>query len=146
MGLFSGIKNNMRKAEAAVLIQKLLEHQAQLDMYPEFDPATMATKLIASAWDGRPEAFDGSLGGDRPHKLSIAVYALANAIDSLNPDGDLRDCLIMPFVRLIAEVQQNGRLYPLNQVGSYLLEPSRKVYAKLENEMGDLLGEMGQLD
>lgn len=145
MGLFSGIKNNMRKSEAAVVLQNIFEFQSQAGGFDGIDPATLATKLVSTAWDARPEVFDGSVGGVRPNKLSIALYSLANALDSLSPDSRLREYCIAPFVRLIAEVQQNGALYSFNSVDNYLLEPCFVVYQKLESEMGDLLAELDSI-
>lgn len=144
MGLFSGIKNNMRKAEAAVVLQNLFEYQSKFQGDAGINPAKLANKIVDTAWDSKPEAFDGSLGGVRPNKLTVALYSLANTLDEL-PDGDLRDLCLPPFVRLIAEVQQNGALYSLNSVDNYLLEPCFAVYQRLESEMGDLLGEMGSI-
>ncbi|MDO9281603.1 MAG: hypothetical protein Q7T88_04405 [Methylotenera sp.] len=145
MGLFSGIKNNMRKTQAAVVLQNLFEFQAQLEGNESIKPAELANALIETAWNKRPEAFDGSVGGVRPHKLTIAVYSLANLIDGLPSGHSLRESCIAPFVRLIAEVQQNGALYSFNSVDNYLLEPCFAVYERLEAEMGDLLGEMGSI-
>lgn len=145
MGLFSIIKDNKRKAEAAVVLQKLFEFQAQLEGNEHINPAELANALIETAWNKRPEAFDGSVGGIRPHKLTIALYALANVIVGLPQGHSLRESCVAPFVRLIAEVQQNGALYPFNSVDNFLLEHCFAAYQRLEDEMGDLLGELGRI-
>ncbi|MDP2247157.1 MAG: hypothetical protein Q8J65_03425, partial [Nitrosomonadales bacterium] len=100
------------------------------------DPATVANKLIGAAWDKKPEVFDGSFGGDRPHKISIALYALANAIEALSSDSTLRTYLIPPFVRLMSEIQQNEPLCSFNQVDHFIFEPCVAVYSRIEDEMG----------
>ena len=45
MGLFSGIKSRYKKSEAAVVVQKLLEHQANVGMC-DLDPRKTANKLV----------------------------------------------------------------------------------------------------
>ena len=53
MGLFSGVKSRYKKSEAAVVIQKLLEHQANIGLF-DLDPAKVANMLIAVVWSTKP--------------------------------------------------------------------------------------------
>lgn len=136
MGLFSGIKNNLKKAEAAVVIQNLLEVEKQSGWDgADFTPSVIANKLVEKAWDSKPQLFDGSVGGIRPHKLSVATYCLAFAIDSLPEDSELRSLCLMPFMRAMGEVAQNGPLYGFNSVDDYLLEPCFSVFQRLSEEL-----------
>jgi hypothetical protein len=144
MGLFSGIKSTYKKSEAAVVVQNLLEHQANVGLF-DLDPAKLANKLVEIVWDSKPDVFDGKFG-QRPHKITVAASALANGIE-LFDDGDLnRNALVLSLGNILSELETNGRLYPLNSLDHQLIEASMSIFAEIAQEFSEspLAGEIDE--
>jgi hypothetical protein len=133
-GGFSGIKSTLKKSEAAVVVQNLLEHQARAGMFPA-DPAKVANKLVLAVWSQKPDMFDGKFG-QRPHKISVAAAALANGIFNLDEDNPNRTGLVLALGNLLSEVEVNGRLYPLSSIDHQLLEMAMSTFSELADEQG----------
>jgi len=138
MGFFSGIKSTYKKSEAAVVVQNLLEHQANsLIALFTLDPAQCANKLIEVIWNTKPDMFDGKFG-QRPHKITVAAAALANGIN-LFEDGDSnRSAVILSLGNLLSEIETNGRLYPLNGIDNLLLEEAMSTFVEITEEYSDI--------
>ena len=133
MGLFSGIKNNYKKSEAAVVIQNMLEELKRMGFF-DSNPAKVANMMVESAWQSRPDVFCGNYG-ERPHKLVVAAYSFAYAIESLKRDSQTRTTLGIPFGKLMAELLENGKMYPFNKIDYVLLDRAGGVFQKLLQEM-----------
>ena len=76
--MFRGIKNTYKKSEAAVIVENLLQLRKTEGAFYG-DPASEANNLIKFVYEKNPERFNGNRGL-RPHKLTFAVQALANAL------------------------------------------------------------------
>ena len=131
MGLFSGIKSTYKKSEAAVVVQNLLEIQAQVGLL-ELDPAKLANQLVGSVWDAKPDIYDGRFG-QRPHKISVAASALARGALESTPSS-YRDALVISLGNILSELEVNGGFYPLNSMDHTLIELAVKVLEDLSNE------------
>ena len=85
MGFFGGINNTLKKAEAAVIVQNLLEIQVKAGTLPVDSKVLyeLSKKLINSAWEEKPDIFGGSFG-QRPYKISVAAAAFACGIRVLD--------------------------------------------------------------
>lgn len=114
MGLFSGIKDNYKKSEAAVVVQKLLEIQANAGML-SLPPAGLATKLVDAVWSERPAVFGGKYG-QRPFKMSVAATALANGVLMFEDEMTTRNALLLSLGNIFSEIEVNRRLYPLTML------------------------------
>ena len=112
MGLFSGIKSNYKKAEAAVVVQNLLEHQQKFGFF-DYSPKDFATKVVNDVWSEKPDIFNGKFG-QRPHKISVAALSLAYAVDLLNNDYSNKSAVTLALSNLLSEVEVNGNFYGLN--------------------------------
>lgn len=135
MGIISGIKNTFKKSEAAVVVQNLLEHQSGAGLF-DGDPARSATLLVEAAWQTRPDVFDGKFG-QRPHKLSVAAIAFANAVQRSRPDNPNRDAFGLCLGMLLSEAESNGSFYPLTSMDHHLLSDAAAVFSALALEMED---------
>ena len=135
MGLFSGIKSTLKKSEAAVLVQRLLEHQADFGSFT-LDPARLATELVQRVWELEPDIYNGKFG-QRPHKITVATTALANGIDLFDNDDLNKNALALSLGSLFSELETNGRLYPLNSLDHQLLETSAEVFMKFSQEFSE---------
>jgi len=131
LGLFSGLKSNYKKSEAAVVVQKLLESQANLGFFSK-DPAFTANTLVAAAWDYKPDIFDGKFG-QRPHKISVAAYAIANGIPTHASNRETQLALFISLGNILSELETNGRLYQFNNTDQYLLESATSIYMSEAN-------------
>lgn len=132
MGLFRSVKNTYKKSEAAVVVQNLLEIQANTGML-DIDPATAANQLVRSVWSESPHLFDGRFG-QRPHKLSIAAVAFSRAITHLSDDDPLILSFMMALGKIMGEVSANGRLYPFNSVDEQLLDKALGVFTSVSKQ------------
>jgi hypothetical protein len=149
MGFFKGIKDNYKKSEAAVVIQNLLEEASRMDMFPG-NAAKTANLLVGGAWDELGEVLDGRRGL-RPHKIAVAAISIARAIEledankAFSPSHTLAFCLS----KILAEVGQNGVLYPLNPLDMKLLNMAGETFSQFASatesspigqEVSDLMG------
>jgi len=126
MGLLSGITNTFKKSKAAVVVQNLLEHQAEAGNL-EADPAKLANGLVTLVWDQKSDLLGGKFG-QRPHKISIAAAALANGIEQIGPTSPIRNALIISVGNLLSEIETNGAFYPLNGIDQALIESASSVF------------------
>ena len=132
MQLFGGIKNIYKKSEAAVVVQNLLEMQQKSDLF-ENDPASSAISLVDAVWTKNPHLFDGRFG-QRPHKISVAASAFANAIDVLQVGNPNRNCFTLCSGNILNEVSVNGKLYPLSNLDMELLDSAAKTFTRVWEE------------
>ena len=132
MSLFKGIKDNWKKAEAAAIIQTLLEGQARVGTFSG-DPATAANTLVKKAWAVNPEILDGRYG-QRPHKASLAATALAMAVDGLSRDSKFHGSLITALAQILLDLEEKGFLLPLSQLDQKLLATAQDILIR-ESEL-----------
>jgi hypothetical protein len=138
MGIFSSIKSTFKKSEAAVDVQNLLEHQARAGWF-EMDPPSFANKLVALVWEQRPNVFDGKFG-QRPHKIAVAASALASGISLLEKHGRKRSSLVFALGNILAEIEVNGTVYPLNRLDYQLLQEAAAILADTTRRIHDING------
>lgn len=130
--MFKGIKDTWKKSEAAVIVQNLLQMQYDAGRFGD-DPASSANTLIASLWDKTPHRFDGRFG-QRPHKLSVAAAAFANAIRVLGHRNENSMIFSICLGNILNEVNANGSLYPLSRLDDEILTESAIVLQAVADE------------
>ena len=135
MGLFSGVINTYKKSEAAVIVQNLLQIQADAGML-NLDPASFATTLVDEVWTEKPAIFRGKFG-QRPFKISVAAAAFANGVSKYENDPLIRNSLIISLGKILSEIEVNGRLYPLNGLDEQLLETAMAIYIEKSEELAN---------
>jgi hypothetical protein len=114
MGFLKNTVNHWKMAEAAVVVQNLLEARGSL--YELDRPAKdLANHLVGLVWAKCEAVMDGRRG-QRPHKISIAAAALANGIEMFTPQGPNWHAIIGSLGTLLEEMGNNGALYPLNEI------------------------------
>ena len=134
MGLFSGIKDNIKKSEAAVCVQNLLEQQKSIG-YFSGDPARTANALVQAAWDERPDIFSGKFG-QRPHKIAVTAIALCRALSLTQESDPNRLALLACLGTALSEAHTNAGFYPFNNLDMTLLEAAGEVFIEKGNDMG----------
>ena len=144
MGFFSGAKNNFKKAEAAVIVQNLLEHQVNVPLSgATFDPAKIANALVGDVWDNKPDIFSGKFS-TRPNKLAIAACALGLGVKFYDDRKDVENrlALMTALGNLLSEIEVNGPLYGLNSVDVVLIASASEVLEEVTNPFMDILDQM----
>lgn len=125
--MFKSIKDSYKKAEAAVVIENLLQMQIDTGMFDtSVSIKELANKMIQNAWDVKPELLGGRFG-TRPHKLSVAAFTVSVAIvSSGNSNSDsashFQDVCFMMFGNIMNEIEVNGRLYNFSETDSVVIE------------------------
>lgn len=135
MGLFSGFKNTLKKSEAAVVVQNLLQIQFDAGVFDR-DPASFATALVDAAWSDKPDIFNGNFG-QRPFKISVAAVAIGMGIPQYRKDDTIRNALILSLGNIFNELEANGKLYPLNSIDDQLLNAAMAIFTEASEEMLD---------
>ena len=137
MGLFDGIKNTLRKSEAAVIVQNYLEHIAQLGILRR-EPAKFANDLVQYAWNQSPAVFEGK-NGQKPHKISIAAVALAFGTKTLDGSDADREAVIISLGNLLNVLEQNATKYEalFHQTDLELLESAYNVLQEIAKKSDD---------
>lgn len=133
MGIFSGIKNNVRKSEAAVVVQNLLEIQ-QRKGFPVTDPGTLANLIVGGAWAEKPHLFDGSQR-QRPHKITIAAVSLARYCEMPQSVAD-RDAVLSALAMALDELHNNASRYDLRDSDVKLIGLATHIFERLVPELG----------
>lgn len=136
MGIFAGTRNTFRKAEAATVVQRLLENQARIGLF-DFRPGPFANELVRAVWSQAPHVFDGSRGAT-PHKVSVAAAALANGAETLvwrNAQDPNACILVICLGQIMQDVEQNEYLYPFNRLDEHLLSHAAGTLASLVDSL-----------
>ena len=116
-----------KKSEAAASVQMLLEHQAKFGFF-QGSPVSAATEYVQNAWDEMPAVFNGDFG-QRPHKLSAVVYALALASKKLSQSSDENTApVLIALGNALSEVEANGSFYPLTDTDHALIAESLEIF------------------
>lgn len=146
MGLFSGIRNTYKKSEAAVVLQNIFELHSpfHLPSGTLVDPAKFATVLVENVWKTAPEVFSGKFGR-RPHKLTLAISAAANALKGAlernRHDAEVTGVLAVTLGTLLSEVDNNGSFYAFNSADEKLLSLAVPVMERAIEELDDAVGD-----
>lgn len=126
MGFFSGIADNWQKAQAACIVQNLLElHVDRLPAVPVIDPASEANRLVGLAWDSTPDIFRSN-HGQRPHKVAVAVTALSKPLfdDMVSLESKIlySKCLATVF----EEFSGRGAFWRISSIDRVLIEKAQE--------------------
>lgn len=135
VGLFGSISNNWSKAQAAAIIQGFLEHQVKHGLF-DGNPVAIANQLVAQVWAVNPALFEGKTG-PKPHKVSIAAFALAAGVhlETHRENEVLHSAYALALGLVMDELSKNAHLYPFHYVDHQLLE---KATETLSEEMDAL--------
>ncbi len=100
-----------------------------------FDPATIATRLVAISYNTKPDLFDGKLG-PRPHAISTAAVALADGLtyDGYEFDHSSKQCVFLALGNVLIDASANSRKYGLKPIDLKLLTLAEDAYWKHEQE------------
>ncbi|MCF1708732.1 hypothetical protein L0V05_07885 [Tabrizicola sp. J26] len=123
--MFRGVKDQWKKAEAATVIEILLERQVKMGLL-DANPALVANKLVEKAWDNQRQFFDGRIG-NRPHKISFAAGVMAMALEQLPPTGLLYGPVMECLCALLTDLDERGIDFPVTSIDAKLLAAAQQV-------------------
>jgi hypothetical protein len=120
--MFSFVKDTFKKSEAAAVVQSLLETQ-QRTGYFFGEPSNTARKLVAKVWDFKPDVFNGTRAG-RPHKLSVAAFALATGVTDNEDDRRAQLPCLTALGQILINLNLGNSPYSLNGIDYQLIQLS----------------------
>jgi len=126
MGLFGNLGSSWRKAKASTLIVNVLNEYKTLNPLFSADIHGSANVFVQNIWDKRPDVFNGKFG-QRPHKITTATMALANAVNEIPDESSNKSGVIWALGFFLEEIEINGRLYPFNSLDWQLIEESKEL-------------------
>jgi hypothetical protein len=130
VGLFGAVSSTWSKAQAAAIIQGLLERQVTHGLL-ELSPLAVSNHLVANAWAINPGMFEGKTG-PKPHKAAVAAFALAFGILAERREGteDMQNAYTIALGVLIEELRARAEVYPFHHVDHKLLEKASGVLSE----------------
>ncbi|MCE5232945.1 MAG: hypothetical protein ABFC67_07295 [Mizugakiibacter sp.] len=132
MAIFDGIRNNWRKAEAASIVQQLLEHDQKFGLVRR-GAARYANELVGLAWQQSPHLYDGSRGV-LPHKVAVAASALAHGAKAAigrDPQDPEAYALVVCLGQILQDVEHHDYLYTLNRLDEHLLGSAAQTFSEV---------------
>lgn len=123
MALFGTVRGHIRKAQAAVVIEKLLEASGALPLLPD-SPHKMANVLVAAVCDGSP-----GLASSLPNKMTLAIAALSLGMGGAEVETDLHTVLRGCVIDIENHILGRGKQLGLGPADVRLLEWSETVRA-----------------
>ena len=126
--VFKFFLDRYRKAQAAVVVQGLLEHVgAKMPWFALETPGFVANRIVAAAWDLRPDLFDGR-HGLRPTKIGVAAAALAHAVVTLPQHGQIYGPAGAALTVLLTQIEQKGDFMALNSADANLIQQAFEAF------------------
>ncbi|UYM16296.1 hypothetical protein [Endozoicomonas euniceicola] len=131
MGIFSFVKDNIKKSEAAVVIQNILEMGLNMGLVTE-DPAMKANQIISNAWDEKSHLLSGEYS-KRPNKYSFAAFSLSLELDKTNVDDYEFTGIQMALGQLINYIHNDKTSLSYSDIDIELMEKAINTFvAKAE--------------
>lgn len=122
MAFFNAISSAYEKAQSSIIVQDVLKHVAERGLF-DGNIVSTANKLIANAWALRPTLFNGT-DGPKPHKASIAAFALAIAVASAKECNEESNyyTFTLALGLIMQELKADAHTYPFHRVDRHLLD------------------------
>jgi hypothetical protein len=135
--MFRGIKHKWRSADAAALIESVLEEMASLGTF-DGNAQQMGHKIIKGASDLRPELFDGR-NGHFPHRIAFAAASLAMTAERAPKDGQVFPIVMIALGMLLQAAGAGAATLPFSPQDLTLLETAAATFEQLSEGEEDLL-------
>lgn len=149
--MFKFLKVGKRRADAALIIQNLLELPMQFGKF-EGTSRQIANKLVINVARQNPDTMNGSRGV-MPHKLAFAAAAISNHMSGSRLVNQGTTDLLMGFSMslsaILTEASDNAILYPFSELDLFLLNEAKDTLfakqAELEEDLGPAFAEMDEI-
>lgn len=138
MAIFDNVRNNWRKAEAATVVQQLLENHRTFGFVGR-NAARYANALIGLAWQQSSRMYDGSRGVV-PHKVAVAASALAHGAKAAigrDPRDPEAYVLVVCLGQILQDVEQHDYLYTFNRLDEHLLGSATQSFSEVRDVIED---------
>jgi hypothetical protein len=134
MGFIRTIGENWRKAEAAAIVQNIIEQNAKLLETP-VDAATLANRMVGEVWDDATPLFDGSRGA-KPHKATLAAAALAHALENRRLPFEIEFAAINGIAAILRAVGKGSNASELSKADHVILNACAATMVTFIEEQG----------
>lgn len=141
--MFRGIKHKWRSAEAAALIESVLDEMASVGTF-DGNAQQMGHKIIKGASDLRPDLFDGR-NGHFPHRIAYAAAALAMTAERAQKDGRLYPILMIALGTVLQASINAAASLPFSPQDIMLVNAATTTFEQLSADEDDVLQGMDVL-
>ena len=128
MGLFDFGKSVVRRTEAVLVVQQILEAGSRNFVSISGEPKKIAHELVATVWSSEPDMFSGKLTGTSPNRLSIAAIALANGLKMHGSDSRMGIALAVALGTVLGQVKPQGAALGITKVDEHLIGIAHEIY------------------
>mgnify|MGYP005988624429 CR=1 FL=1 len=132
MSLFSFFPNLLAKAKASIIVENLLIIQNERFNFDNNISKT-SQELINQVFESMPDVYEGKFGV-RPHKVTIAISALAEGLNKINVENKLFTPYLLSLATALNEVEINSGFYSFTNIDYTLIDTSVKIFEKKANE------------
>jgi hypothetical protein len=123
--MLNGIKDNWRKAEAAAVVQTLLEGFGRRAGMSVLDFDKLANVMVDRAWTENDHLFSGYRAG-RPHKVALAAASLANLLTKIPPDEQIHALLSLCLSEVMRDLNDRGHLLYLSELDRVMISTAQQ--------------------
>lgn len=139
--MFGWFGKTLRKSEAAVVAQNVLEDMASVTGASlAVEPRMIANRLVGIIWEHKPPIFDGRDGYGPLHKLTVAIAALAHGIHVYRNDPTIHLVVLLALGQLLSEAESHGHRYGLSPKDYWLIRQSAEVFEHADNKLDKFPG------
>lgn len=132
MSLFSFFSNLLAKAKASIIVENLLIIQNERFNFDDNISKT-SQELINQVFESMPDVYEGKFGV-RPHKITIAIAALAEGLNKINVENKLFTPYLLSLATALNEVEINSGFYSFTNIDYTLINTSVKILEQKERE------------
>lgn len=130
--MFGKLKTKLRSAEAAALVETVLEEMQGQGRFSG-DPKHTAFLFVSKASDSQPHLFDGK-NGHRPHRISHAAAALAMTVERAPMEGQVFPVAYDALGMIINGIEQALPTLPFSPQDLMLIEGAEGVLASFSTQ------------
>lgn len=132
MSLFSFFPNLLAKSKASIILENLLTIQKEKYNFDD-NISKISQELINQVFESMPDVYEGKFGV-RPHKVTVAIAALAEGLNKINVDNKLFSPYLLSLATALNDVEINSGFYSFTNIDYTLISTSIKVFEKKANE------------
>jgi len=130
--MFGGLKNKLRSAEAAALIESAFEELAKQGRF-QSDPQKAAFSMVKNASESQPALFDGR-NGHRPHRIAYAALVLAMNAERAPVDSQLFKPAYDALAMILTGIEDGMMTHPFSPQDLQMIEVSKDLLQSLSTQ------------
>ncbi|TRW50246.1 hypothetical protein FM042_05270 [Aliidiomarina halalkaliphila] len=135
--MFKSLKNMWRMAQAATVLEQIVEEELRYNAHLSVgDYKAFARKIIEHSWELNKQTYSGKIG-PRPKSVTIAICAVAEALERVEFGSDAHFILSSSFSTLSTHLIKNDFAYDLKKIDELLIDEALKRGARKLEEFAN---------